>query len=59
MNRVRRVFPDILDMAEDLLTVVMVLVEPGHHLDRAYQIDGAEGFPKSCLNGKEIRTYIH
>lgn len=32
----------VLDMAEDLLTVVVVLIEPGHDLNRSDQGDGAE-----------------
>lgn len=34
----------LLDMAEELLTVVMILIEPGHDVDRSDQVDGTECF---------------
>lgn len=39
----------VLKVAEDLLTVVVVLIEPSHDLDRSEQVDGTELFSWSCL----------
>ena len=39
----RRRRRSILDVAEDLLAVVVELVQPGHDLDRCQQVHRAEG----------------
>lgn len=39
----------VLDVAQDLLAVVVVLVEPAHDLVGAHQIDGAERLPQHRL----------
>lgn len=41
-----------LDVVQDLLAVVVVLVEPAHHLIGRHQVGGAEGFPQSRLEDR-------
>lgn len=39
----------LLDMAEDLLAVVVVLIEPRHDLSRSHQIHRSKGFTHGPL----------
>lgn len=39
----------LLDMAEDLLAVIVVLIEPCHDLSRSYQIHRSKGFTHDPL----------
>lgn len=42
----------VLDVVQDLLTVFVVLVEPGHDAGRTHQADGTERLPHRCLKDK-------
>lgn len=42
----------LLDMVKNLLAVVVVLVEPAHHLIGRHQVGGAERFPQSRLEDR-------
>lgn len=42
----------VLDVVQDLLTVFVVLVEPGHDAGRTHQADGTERLPCRCLKDK-------
>lgn len=47
---------NLLDVLEDLLALMVVLVEPAHHLDRRHQVNWTHGFPQPGL--KELNPLV-